>query len=425
MTSAHIQFDCSLLERLSKLLQDSLVFFSDKEFKEQFSFACVVQDRLKEAIAYLNAHSIAPLDAQEFYLTFIYADNICSAVHEFYNLSIIREANIAYPYGKDLQNKGNYKYFLEAVDQAFPQLKKLPSDQRPTEDEFFGYLRALTFAHPFNTDKIKCIDRLNGERHYSPTPLLKRDIALSEDRPTGDMGLLVYSNGKNADNPRKTFTITFWYKDLLEYLISRYETLNNMIDFITGHMKHQEREWLKRKIRREGTVPDILADLREILEERFGDASFVDELLDILEIKFSSKNPQNNESVSRYREALGACVEPICDAVDRGDYSIAFELLHDVVAPNLSKFDACFKEFPDMGYHCGKILEWCRNEESEPFSHIRASVSVFMKGFAGKWVDINDEELPKKQIRLLVLAACYRELELQKSKGINIVEKDK
>lgn len=406
------QFDFTLLERLSKLLQESFVFFTDKELKEQFSFACVVQDRLKEAIAYLNVHSAPPQDSSEFYLIFVYAANVFDAVQEFYNLDVIKKSKISNPYDKGFQNRGNYNYFQKAIQQAFPKLEDCDKAQQPTEDEFFKYLRALAFAHPFNTDRIKSICK--GGRHYSPYPLLAKDIELSDDGLTGDMGLLVYSNGKNGNDSRKIFKITFWYKDLLGYLISRYETLNDMIDFITRRMKQQEREWQKRKVRREGTVLDTLADLREILEERFGDASFVDELLNILEIKFYSTSPKNNESVSKYREALVACVEPICDAVDRGDYSIAFELLHDMVAPNLSKFDLGLGKFSDTGYHCGKILEWCGNEELESFDQIRASVSAFMKGFAGKWVDLDDEGLPKKQIKLLVLAACHREAEWQK-----------
>ena len=88
-------FDYSIKEELSDLLQRTKAFRSDKELSRQFSLACVVQDRLFDAIGYLDAHLDPPRNIEEFYLFMVYADNVFSAINEFFKIKVIRD-NVPY-----------------------------------------------------------------------------------------------------------------------------------------------------------------------------------------------------------------------------------------------------------------------------------------------------------------------------------------
>ena len=58
-------FDYSIKKELSDLLQRTKAFRADKELGRQFSLACVVQDRLFDAIGYLDAHLSTPRNNEE------------------------------------------------------------------------------------------------------------------------------------------------------------------------------------------------------------------------------------------------------------------------------------------------------------------------------------------------------------------------
>ena len=69
-------FDPSVKAELSRLLQHTKAFRLNSQMRARFNLACVVQDRILDAMSYLDKHREAPSTDSQFYLMMVYADNL-------------------------------------------------------------------------------------------------------------------------------------------------------------------------------------------------------------------------------------------------------------------------------------------------------------------------------------------------------------
>lgn len=399
-------FDPTIREDLSRLLQYSKAFRFDSELKAQFNFVCVVQDRLHDAINYLDSHLQPPRSDPAFYLFMTYADNVFSAVKEVFK---VFKGKVVDPYSDNVIGPESYKYFENVVRNAFPEITK---DKMPTDDQFFKYFRALSFAHPYDTSRYKFIRKAEGEKHYSPFVLNNSNPGLS--RYCRDaIGIKVYSNLRVPDE----FSIIVSYAVLKEYLVSRYASLRNVIDYIQGLVDEKQKLWLKHKADRSLTPLALLEEIRSIYIERYEETYFVDETIRLLKAELSLKSPKNVKNVAIFRKALESVIIPVCDALEKMDYEAAANLIDGFISPDIPDWP----ERPDtryrgMDYHYGKVSEYCRNAESSREDYKSIDLSCLMSGFVSEWVDIDPDHMTRDEIWLLVSTAWYLEsTECQKS----------
>ncbi len=104
----------------------------------------------------------------------------------------------------------------------------------PTDDNFFGFLRALVFAHPFETSKYAFLT--NDETNYSPF-VINSKTTYKKDYPdfVNILGLRIYSN----ISP-EICDLVLDVKVLIDYINSRYKTFQVIIDWTEDELKRIE-----------------------------------------------------------------------------------------------------------------------------------------------------------------------------------------
>lgn len=400
------RFNGAIKEELSNLLQSTKAFKVEESLAQQYLFACVVQDRLHDSINYLDSHLAPPQSVEAFYLFMIHADIVFSAVKEFFKIPIIKD-NIKDPFGASCERDVRSKFFGGVFKRAFP---KASSEDIPSDDDFFKYIRALSFAHPYETSRAKFIDKKGGERHYSPFPMIKNDLGFPV-MANGDIAIVVYSNGEGNSISDRQFTITLQYATLKGFLVSRFDTLGEVIVFIREILDAKEKEWLQHKIDRTVAWPEILGQLRKIYGERHEDASCIEEFAHLLETPLSLGCSMNEKSVRRYRDALRAAIPAVCDAVDNGNHNDVAHIVNALVNARMPDSSECSnKMYRNTNYHYGKIATCCHSHnESDWRQRVMLDLPYVMEGYAAKWVVVNPETMSKDEIMLLLSAARFLE----------------
>ena len=399
------QFNYSIKEELGKLLQRTKAFRIDEELSQQFLFACVVQDRLQDAIGYLDAHLNPPETVEEFYLFMLYADNVFSAVQEFFSIKVIKN-NVPYPFSGDNQTKTSLEFFSSVFKRAFPEC---PASQMPSDDDFFKYLRALCFAHPYETSRQKFIDKKNGERHYSPFPLTRKSpgFPIGDE---GDIGIVVYSNGEGKSISATHFTITLRYSTIKDFIISRYNTLADITKYIKGLLSSKEKSWLSRKIDRNKPLHEVLAQLHSIYEERLEEPYYIEEFVHHLETQLSPGHVKNEITVKNFKDALQAILPSVCDAVDKGDYNAVACAIEEVISAEIPDWPECpGNGYRGLNYYYGNVVVACTECGASWRHRMSVDLSLVMKGYASKWVEIDLDMMPNDEILLLLSAARWME----------------
>lgn len=407
-------FNSSIKEELSDLLQRTKAFRVDEQLSRQFSLACVVQDRLLDAIRYLDSHLDPPRNNEELYLFMVYADNVFSAIKEFFKIPIIQN-NVPYKFDHRGEDANQTTFFLDAFRKAFP---KATSSEWPSDDDFFRYFRSLSFAHPYETSRQKFIDRDGGERHYSPFPITRNSpgFPIEED---GDVGVVVYSNGKGNSISSTYFSITLRYSTIKNFLISRYNTLADITKYIKHLLATKEKSWLRHKIDRNKPLPELLAQLHSIHEERLEEPYFIEELVRHIETPITSGCAKNEEVVGKYRVALKSILPLVCDAVDKGDYNTAAQIIDSIISAEIPDWVEC----PDNGYrglnyYYGNVVVACADGNDTWKCRMAVDLDIVMKGYAAKWVNIDPVVMTNGEIIILLAAARWMESEECRRRGM-------
>ena len=135
-------FETSLIHDFREVINSSAVFSDVPEYKHFWNLICVLLDRLDSAANYLNKHSEQPKTEEEFIIYLMFASMLKDGIYLFHeNIYGVKPKTIEYK-----------KWFKNAHDYSGLIFN---DNNCPTDDVFFEYLRSLTFAHPFQTDKRK------------------------------------------------------------------------------------------------------------------------------------------------------------------------------------------------------------------------------------------------------------------------------
>ena len=189
-----------ICKELRNVVNSSKIFYCDDQEKSNYNLICAVIDRVDDSVAFFNKLNDYSQNLDDIMLFMVHSCIVIDAVKEIMKkLDIIDEQRDEKNYFKHIcTNKPLY----------------LVDSSCPTDIKFFEYLRALVFAHPFETNRADFL-REKNEIHYSPF-LLSNVNNVKKDC----IGIVIYSS-KNSE----TKTIYVAYDNLKAFIKSRYEQL--------------------------------------------------------------------------------------------------------------------------------------------------------------------------------------------------------
>lgn len=388
--------DEALIWDLHNVIESSDIFMSEEPLKHKYNLFCAFKDRMFSAVKYLNKHSKPPKTEEEFINFLVYAAIVRDGIMKLYE-------NL---YGKKPTFIGEKKYFLGV--RTYSE-KYFTEETQPTDDNFFEYLRAMAFAHPYETSRGKYPSKRlfmqKDEKHICPWVII--DKSGMYDRIKNPVGIRIYSN-KFEDSLQD---ILFSFDDVKAYIKSRYDCLKEITKWAKQELAEHIEEWKKIKINRNQDPVDILTEIKSVLTDRFQDTYSIEDLVVYLTCPISVE--ENRENVLKFRQAIIDVISAICDSVDNLDC----ESMEQIVG----KLFAYPRKMHQMThYQLEKIFSYLneRNETIDPYSNEAWGLKQaqdFANGFAKKWVKIDVDTMQYDEIKLLVYTACYLERKEQEA----------
>ena len=383
----------SLIWDLHNVIESSDIFMSEEPLKHKYNLFCAFKDRMFSAVKYLNEHSKPPKTEEEFINFLVYAAIVRDGIKKLYE-------NL---YGEKPPFIGEKKYFLNVRTYS---AKYFSEETQPTDDDFFEYLRAMAFAHPYETDKRGRPFLQGGEIQMCPWVIIDK-TGMDDDIIKNPVGIRIYSN-KFEDSLQD---ILFSFDDVKAYIKSRFECLKEITKWAREELAEHIEEWKKKKIDRNQEPAAILTEIKSVLTDRFQDASSIENLVVYLTCPISVD--ENRENVYKFRQAIVGIIPGICDSVDNLDCeSMEQEIGELLVYP---------REMHQMAhYQLEKIFSYLRDrsETIDPYSNEAWGLKQaqdFANGFAKKWVKIDVDTMLYDEIKLLVYTACYLERKEQEA----------
>lgn len=384
--------DESLIWDLHNVIESSDIFMSEEPLKHKYNLFCAVKDRMFSAVKYLNEHSNPPKTEEEFINFLVYAVIVRDGIMKLYE-------NL---YGKKPPFIGEKKYFLNVRTYS---AKYFSDETQPTDDDFFEYLRAMAFAHPYETSKRGRPFFQDGEIHICPWVIINRTGMSCEIK--NPVGIRVYSN--KFEN--SLLDILFSFDDVKAYVKSRFECLKEITKWVNQELDKHVKEWKKKKIDRKQEPVAVLKEIKSLLDERFQDTCSIDELLAYFVCPLSVE--ENRENVLKFRQAIIDVIPCICDSVDNLDY--------DSMEEEIGKLFDYPRNMHQMAYYeLQKIFCYLQDRSTtiDPYSNEEwglKQANFFANEFAKKWVKIDVETMAYDEIKLLVRTACYLERKEQET----------
>lgn len=373
-------FKRELCVSLREVINRTNIFYKDKVQSEKFNFICAFMDRFDFAVSYLNKNKSKPRSEIDFMTYIMQASIVVDGIKHCYDLLNMEE------------NKPN-NFFSKYC------LRDLGAECKD-DDAFFRYFRSISIAHPLNTT-WSIPNRLTDEIQYSPYCLLSLYSFKDDKNP---IGVYIYSNR------RETFSITFPFEILQQYLVYKYNLLNEIIISFNSIIDNMEREWKKRKVNRNQNEIKILNDVVEILNERYLEHYAIDTLIDCLSCELTVK--ENEKNVEKFRNKIKEIIPTICDYVDEYRSDDLYELCYSIL-------DMRPKAHQMMHYQLEKIFCYLNDDGYGDVDWGLIQADAFSKEFAKKWVLIKPYDMSFKEIKLLVYVACYLEYQEQLMEGKN------
>lgn len=369
---------------LRSVVNSSRIFYCDSQEKCNYNLICAVMDRIDGSVEFLNQYNYSSQNINDIMLFMVHACIVIDAVKE--SIKQLKITGVA---------EGS-KYFK---DICANEPLYLTENNCPTDIKFFAYLRALIFAHPFETSRANFLKE--KEIHYSPY-LLSKINNFKKDC----IGIVVYSN---QDIETKTLYIP--YETLKAFIKSRYEMLVLVKNELEKRIENKKKEWKIKKIDRKQSNIQILKEIHTILNERFCDTYDIEWLISFLE--YESTNPKNMNSVQQIKNIIISLMPQICDSVDNLDYDTLSNITDEIIYGHPKK------TYPMFNYEYEKIFLYL-NENVRQSDQIfgRSCARNFSKQFAQKWVDIDVENMNYEEIKLLTQTACYLELQVEKETNL-------
>jgi len=376
--------DPKIILEFRDLINSSNIFYKLEEQKSRWNLICTLMDRLDSAVDFLNSHSNQPKTEEEFVFVMVFASIVKDGIYKFYE-------NI---YNKKPSTREFKKWFscASVYDKPFFDEKTCPTD-----DVFFDYLRAVTFAHPFETSKKGRSGRTfmkDGEIHMSPWVFCNGFFC---DRNM--VGVRIYTNEIEEHD---IIDLRVPFDNLKSYIQERYELIREFISWGENAIIIQNQNWKAKKIERIGTPIKILLNVKEILKERFVDEYLIEETIDIL--NYSTNVEKNNSAVEIVKKMIEEKISIICDAVDNLDYEKLYEELNILYKrPKNLHSTANYELEKIFSYLHGtrEVIEVGSNEE---WGLIQAK--SFVEKYAHKYVLIDVDRFEYLEIRILVRISC-------------------
>lgn len=374
-------FDISIIKRLREVINSSPIF-SAGEHKAKYNLICAVMDRVETCIDYMSNHKQAPKTEEELIVYLVFGAMLRDAVFELYKAIFDRK-----PQSKD------DRYFKKTYIES-PIYN--PEKEAPSDDHFFEYIRSLVFAHPTETSRAHFLK--NGETQYSPWVIASDAIANLFGK-VDYVGVRIYSN-----LCEEIISLRFPFSILVDYITSRYEILDSVIEWAESEIQRKKEEWSLQTIDRRLPPIDMLNRMCSILKERYQSTSDIQEISDHLTCPLTSDD--NFSAVDEYRNALISFLPDLCDRIERQE-----ELSKAAIFQVLNAQPQKIHEM--ASYQLEKIytyLELHPEEEADTnYKWGRIQLKHFYDQFAKKWVYIDMNNMPAKEMLLLVHVSCYLE----------------
>lgn len=363
-------FDSNLCRDLREVINRTNIFYKDKFQSKKFNFICAFMDRFDYAVDYLNNHESKFCSDIDFMTYLMQASIIRDGIHLCCDLL-------------DLSKETTTKYFNK-VDYG-----------AENDDSFFEYFRSLVFAHPLKTSR-SIPNKIHGEIQYSPYCLINH-YDFENDKAL--IGVKVYSNRRDS------FSLLITFEQLQEYMRYKYNMLKKIIGKFNSIILDMENEWKKKKVNREQSSINILKEVVTILEERYLEHDYIDDLIEYLKCDVSLE--KNLPNVNIFRNKIKEIIPAICDAVDKYEIDEIEKICSDIIYLRP-------EGYPMMAYQLEKIYCYLNEKMDADAEWALTQAEAFSKGFARKWVIINPYKMSFNEVKLLTTVSCYLESMEQK-----------
>lgn len=365
-----------LVQDLRDVINKTDIFIKDPIEKEKFNLICAIMDRFDSSINFLNENQTFPKSENEFINFLVHVSIIRDGINKVFEVL-------------GLKIKNDNKIFEKYYKRDLPNINKEIND-----DRFYEYFRSLAFAHPFVTNRSipNVIDKT--EIQYSPYVLINLGYFWKDKN---SIGVEVYSNKRNS------FSISFPFEKLKEYVKWKYEMILDIISEFENIINKKEKVWKQHKVKRNLPDIEILEDIKIILEERCIDSEEIDELIKYLNCECTLD--KNYESVKKFKNAIKKIIPDICNALDNYEHDEIYNIIRDILYPKP-------KAHQMLHYQLEKIYCYL-NEDYGDAEWGLVQAEAFANEFAKKWVTINPRSMSFDEIKLLTSVACYLEYKEQ------------
>lgn len=212
--NAKPQLDRTIIIKLKEEMDSFYTLVSREKYFDIYYLSSAVVGRLELSVDYINKNIKYPFEEYEYINFMLYANMIVDGVKVLYEKIFKQQA-----YDKEI------KYFRHAQEQ---KILHLSEQEYIDDDRFFEYLRSITFAHPFNTDRN--YKNIYGSQ-VSPKVLPGARMGkIYEDDLDDPVGAFVYSSKKHGYGTNMVIVETS-FKQLFAYINSRYLKLNSIIEW--------------------------------------------------------------------------------------------------------------------------------------------------------------------------------------------------
>lgn len=390
-----------LIGELREAIHSSPIFWKDEKYLSFYNQVCAAMDRLTTAVDYVNKHINYPKSEEKFICFMVFACMIVDApkmlakkINAFISSQgISEEYKVKLTYEKD-------RVLFKNICMGPPF--NMTEKDCPTDNEFFEFFRSITFAHPYNTNKL--FKKLGNQVSPWINVYKKLDPRIEQK---GCIGIKMYSDLKDEDN-NSNHSIKVPFNDLKKYVKTRFENLKMITQWVESEILRNKDIWRSQGIVKGQTPVETLFNIKQALTNQFQDTYKIDDCINYLTCNLTDES--NADNVQKFRSALIDRIDTIYQCAAELDYSgLCEELEITYTRPKIMHQHAYYqleKIFCYLNDSCdyGNII-WGRQQAHE-----------FSKGFAKKWVTMDAENMSFEEIKLLVTTACYLEHEEQEAK---------
>ncbi len=395
-----VYLNTDLISELNEAINYSPIFWKDDKYHSFYNQVCAVMDRLGTAVNYVNKHRYYPKSEEKFICFMTFACMIVDApkvlarkINAFITEQGVSEKyKVKLPYEKD-------KVLFKGICMKAPF--NMTEQECPTDNAFFEFFRSITFAHPYNTNRL--FKKLGNQ--VSPWINVHNKTNLMVGLK-GFIGITMYSDLKDEDN-NSNHSIKVPFNDLKKYIKLRYENLKLIIQWVESEILRNKDIWKAQGIVKGQTPIETLYNIKQALTNQFQDTYEVDDYINYLTCNLTDES--NTDNVKKFISVLTDRIDNIYRCAAELDYSGLYEEMEiTYIRPKI------------MHQHAHYQLEkiFCYLNDNGDYGNIiwgRKQAHEFSKGFAKKWVTIDAENMSFEEIKLLVATACYLEHEEQEA----------